>query len=161
MADIRFGDAREQDMPDIMALLRLANMHYIPSEEMPEFDWRCCFVARDGGRLAGMAGYKILSPTEGKTTLMVVHPDYRRHGIGRRLQTMRLRAMAQAGVRKVVTNSDLPATIAWYKKHFGYREVGTLKKVHEFGDPDIGEWTTLELDLEGWIRRQGEAAEQP
>jgi len=159
MAEIRFEKAREGDMPQIMDLLELANMHHIPSEEMPELDWRCCFVARDGARLAGMSGYKVLSPTEGKTTLMVVHPDYRRRGIGQRLQALRLRAMARAGIKVVTTNADLPRTIAWYKKHFGYREVGRLKKVHEFGDPDIDAWTTLELDLEDWAKRQEAGAD--
>ena len=65
----------------------------------------------------------------------------------------RLEAMAAKGVKKVTTNADLPETIAWYKKHFGYREVGKLKKVHEFGDPDIDCWTTLEMDLEAWAAK--------
>lgn len=150
MSPITIQPACERDVPEMMELLKFANMHYIPSEEMADLDWRCYFVARDGGRMVGLSGYKILSATEGKTQLMTVHPDYRRHGIGIRLQTARLEAMAAQGVKKVITNADLPATIAWYKKHFGYREVGRLKKVHEFGDPNIGWWTTIEMDLEAW-----------
>jgi len=150
--DVRIEKAREEDVPAIMELLKVANMHNIPSEEMPDLDYRFYFVARDGDRLAGFSGYKILSDTEGKTQLMVVHPDYRRRGIGIRLQEERLLAMAAEGVRKVITNADRPETIAWYKKHFGYREIGKLKKVHEFGDPGIDEWTTLEMDLAPWMR---------
>jgi uncharacterized protein (DUF849 family)/N-acetylglutamate synthase-like GNAT family acetyltransferase len=142
--------ATEQDVPQMMELLKLANMHRIPSEEMPELDWRCFFVAREGVRLVGLSGYKILSERQGKTTLMVVHPDCRRRGLGMKLQAKRLNAMARRGVKTVTTNADLPATIEWYKKHFGYRQVGTVKKVHEFGDPGIDQWTTLEMDLKAW-----------
>ncbi|MEW6356643.1 MAG: GNAT family N-acetyltransferase [Planctomycetota bacterium] len=154
MGDIVTEPAREQDVPAMMELLKFANMHYIPSEEMADLDWRCYFVARDGNRIVGLSGYKILSPTEGKTQLMVVHPDYRRLGLGIRLQTARLEVMAAKGVKKVITNADLPETIAWYKKHFGYREVGKLKKVHEFGDPNINWWTTLEMNLAAWAAKR-------
>jgi len=154
MSEIVIEPAREEDVPEMMQLLETANMHYIPSEEMAELDWRCFFVARDGERMVGLSGYKILSPTEGKTTLMVVDPVCRGRGIGIRLQTVRLEAMAARGVKKVTTNADLPKTIAWYKKHFGYYEVGTLAKIHEFGDPDIDSWTTLEMDLEAWAAKR-------
>ncbi len=152
--EIRIEMARADDMADMLAVLRTANMHYVPSEEMPELDWRCCFVARAGERVVGMSGYKLLSETEGKTTLMAVDPAYRRYGLGKRLQTARLRAMAALGAKTVVTNADRPVTIDWYKKHFFYRQIGTVPKVHEFGDPDVHEWTTLEMDLEAWMRRE-------
>jgi len=155
MSTVTIEPARAEDVPAIMELLKFANMHYIPSEEMPGLDYRYYFVARDGDRVVGASGYAVLSETEGKTQLMVVHPNYRRRGIGRMLQEARLRAMADRGVRTVITHADLPQTIEWYKKHFGYREVGRLKKVHEFGSPDIDTWTTLELDLERWAARAG------
>lgn len=143
-----------------MELLKFANMHYIPSEEMPDLDYRYYFVVRDGERVVGASGYAVLSETKGKTQLMVVHPDYRRRGIGMALQTARIEAMARLGVKTVITNVDRPETIEWYKKHFGYREVGTLKKVHEFGDPAVDRWTTLETDLEDWLRTR-RRREQP
>ena len=150
MSDITIEPAREEDLPAMMALLEIANMHRIPSAEMPDLDLRCYFVARDGDRVAGLSGYKIVSPTEGKTQLMVVHPDYRGRGLGIRLQAVRVAAMAAQGVKTVITKADLPKTITWYKKHFGYREIGTLAKVHEFGDPDIDHWTTLAMDVAAW-----------
>lgn len=58
--------------------------------------------------------------------------------------------MLARGIRTLTTNADLPATISWYKRHFGYREVGKLKKLHEFGDPGIDHWTTLQVDLVQW-----------
>jgi predicted N-acetyltransferase YhbS len=73
-------------------------------------------------------------------------------GIGAALQQARLEAMHRAGVRSVVTNADRPRTIEWYKR-YGYREVGKLTKVAPFGDPDVGDWTTLELDLGAYMGR--------
>jgi ribosomal-protein-alanine N-acetyltransferase len=96
----------------------------------------------------------MLSDTQGKTTLMAVDPAYRRYGLGKRLQDARLHAMAALGATTVITNADRPVTIAWYKKHYGYRQIGTDPKVHEFGDPDVHEWTTLEMDLEAWLVRE-------
>ena len=34
------------------------------------------------------------------------------------------------------------------------KEIGKLKKVHEFGDPHVDTWTTLELDLEAWAKKR-------
>ena len=55
--------------------------------------------------------------------------------------------MREAGATRVITNADRPETIAWYKRHFGYREVAEVPKLHEFGLPDVDRWTTLEADL--------------
>jgi len=148
---IRIEPATEADMPAMLAVLETVNMHHVPSVEMPELDWRCCFVACDGGMVVGMSGYKMLSETQGKTTLMAVDPAYRRYGLGMRLQMERLRAMDALGAASVITNADRPVTIAWYEKHFGYRKIGSEPKVHQFGDPDVDEWTTLEMDLKAWM----------
>ncbi len=142
--------AKEKDVPDILAILETANMHYVPSPEMPDLDWRCFFVAKTEERIVGTAGYKILSATEAKTTLMVVHPNFRRFGIGKMLQERRMLAMRDYGIKTLTTNADIPETIAWYKRHFGYKEVGKLKKLHEFGRTDIDEWTTLRTNLDEW-----------
>jgi ribosomal-protein-alanine N-acetyltransferase len=56
----------------------------------------------------------------------------------------------EAGAHTVTTNADRPATIAWYQRRYGYRVVGELPKEHEFGDPAVDRWTTLELDLDAW-----------
>ena len=149
--------AREEDLEAIIAVLQTANMHHVPSPEMPELDCACFFVARRQGGVIGAAGYKVISPAEGKTTLMAVLPEYRRYGIGRALQEERMLALARRGIVRLTTNADIPETIAWYKKHFGYREVGKLPKIHPFGRPDVQEWTTLETDLQAWMRRR----EQP
>jgi len=114
---------------------------------MEIIDLSCFFVVRLDGRIVGAAGYKILSGGQGKTTLLGVLPDYAGCGVGFALQDARLRAMARLGVEVVTTNADRPATIRWYKRRFGYREVGRLEKLHSFGDPNLSHWTTLQLDL--------------
>lgn len=140
--------ATETDRPAVMEVLRSANMHHVPSAEMPEFDLDCCRVAEADGRIVGVGGYRILSETEAKTTLLAVLPAYRGRGIGHALQTWRMNELRSKGIRRLTTNADRPETIAWYKQQFGYRETGTLAKLHEFGRPDIARWTTLQVDLD-------------
>ena len=143
--------ARPEDRAAIFRVLAFANFHHVPSAEMPTLDLADVFVAEMDGVIVGVGGYTLLADGRGKTTLMAVDPAYRRYGIGTQLQVLRMRAMRVAGCRSVTTNADLPDTIAWYKRNFGYREVGTLAKVHEFGDPTVDQWTTLECDLGAWV----------
>ena len=151
--NILIEPAREEDIPAILEIMKRANMHHVPSPEMPELDWKCFFVAKADGKIVGAAGYKIISEIEAKTTLMAVLPDFKRHGIGRMLQERRMLSVSKQGIRTLITNADIPETIEWYKRHFGYKEIGKLKKLHEFSRPDIGEWTTLQTDLSEWKRK--------
>ncbi len=146
--------AKPEDLEAILEVMRPWNMHHVPSPEVEELDLSCFFVARVGEKTVGAAGYKLLSQSRAKTTLMAVLPEYGRSGIGKALQDARLEAMAAVGVKSVITNADRPATIKWYIKCYGYREVGCLKKLHSFGDPAIEYWTTLELDLEAFLRKR-------
>lgn len=150
--------ALPEDRPRIFELLEQANMHHIPSPEMEEVSWDNYFAARLDGEVVGFSGYKILSTTEAKTELMAVDTQCRGMGVGFKLQERRMEDMLSRGVRTLITNADLPATIAFYTKYFGYREVGKIAKIHEFGDPDIDHWTTLQADLIAWdeARRKGE-----
>lgn len=142
--------AQEEDRKEIFRLLKQANMHYIPSEEMPGLTFENYFVAKVDGKVVGFSGYKTLSEHEAKTELMVVDKHARGLGIGYALQVRRMEDMINKGIRMLKTNSDLPESILWYKKYFCYKEVGKLKKIHEFGDPHIDEWTTLKVDLVKW-----------
>ena len=136
----------------MLEILASVNMHVIPSPEMPELDWECCFVAETNEKMIGMSGYKILSTEEAKTTLMVVLPEFRGCEVGKALQTKRMEALLEKNIRYLTTNADRPKTIKWYKKHFGYKEIGFLPKVHEFGHPEIDQWTTLRTDLIDWSK---------
>lgn len=140
------------DREAILRVMEPSNMHHVPSEEMDELDLTCFFVARLDGEIVGASGYKILPSGNGKTTLLAVLPEHRGLNIGKKLQDARLRAMHSLGASTVTTNADRPATIAWYKRWYGYREVGRIEKIHSFGDPNIDHWTTLEMDLHAWIQ---------
>ena len=67
--------------------------------------------------------------------------------MGFRIRPVMMPHMRDAGAARVVTNADRPETIAWYQRHFGYRRVGEVRKLHEFGLPDVDRWTTLEASL--------------
>ena len=137
-----------------MSVMESWNMHHIPSAEMEELDLSCFFVARLSGHVAGAAGYKLLSPEKGKTTQLGIRPQFSGMGIGRDLQNAMLDTMYKAGIRKVLTNTDRPETILWYKKHYGYRQIGTLKKICDFSLPDVDHWCTLEMDLEAYMLKE-------
>ena len=143
--------ASPNDRDAILNVMKPWNMHHVPSKEMGELDLSCFFVARVSDKIIGASGYKILLPEKGKTTLLGVLPEFSGKNIGFALQHARLRAMYYLGVKTVITNADRPETIAWYKKHFGYHEIGTLKKIHDFGLSDVDHWTTLEMDLPAYM----------
>jgi N-acetylglutamate synthase-like GNAT family acetyltransferase len=145
--EITYRRAVLADRVAMLRVLECANFHHVPSPEMPELDIDRFFVAEDDGRIVGVAGYKVTEDGQGKTTLMAVEPEYRGHDIGRRLQELRMDAMRALGCTTVTTNADRPSTIDWYKRKFGYREIGTLAKLHEFGDPGVDHWTTLRAEL--------------
>lgn len=146
--------AGPHDRDAILKVMEPWNMHNVPSPEMEELDLSCFFVARMSGQIIGAAGYKIIAADQGKTTLLSVLPDFSGHGIGKALQNARLEAMHNLGVKTVTTNADRSRTIAWYMKHYGYRQVGTLKKICSFGLPDVDHWTTIEMDLETFYRNR-------
>lgn len=156
----RIEKACPADLPAILEVMRFFNMHHVPSAEMPALDPDRFFVARIDGKIVGAAGYAMLSPTEGKTTLLGVHPDLSGLGIGKALQIARLEAMYALGAQTVLTNADIPETIAWYKKHFGYREIGRLKKIHPFGLTQEDHWTTIRMDLLHYMRERDAWAER-
>ncbi len=146
--------ARPEDRSHILKIMKFWNMHHVPSCEMEALDIDCFFVARAEGKVVGASGYRILSEEEGKTTLLGVDPEYCRSGIGLALQNARLEAMYEQGIKTVVTNADRPETIKWYQKHFGYRQIGRIRKKMSFGHPDIQEWTTLKMNLTQYMQNR-------
>ena len=142
---IRF--TKPKDIPSIISLMEPYNMHHIPSPEMGELDDKFFLVAEVNGKIIGAAGFNFIDSNTGKTTLLAVHPGFIHMGIGKKLQAYRMEILAGFGCSRIITNADRPETIAWYKKNFGYREIGSLPKIHSFGREDIDRWTTLESSL--------------
>lgn len=146
-----------EDLAEVERLLDAWNM--APREEEADAERSTIridnsFVAEDDGRIVGTASYIVHGPQTAETASLAVDPEHTGRGIGRRLQTARLREMASRGIRTVRTETDRPRTVRWYVDVFGYRKLGTVPKKHEFSDPEIDEWTVLELNLEAWSRRQ-------
>ncbi len=139
------------DRDDVLTVLATANMHHVPSAEMHDLDVGEWHVAEMDGRIVGVCGFDMARDDRGlhgKTTLMAVHPEARGSGVGVALQRLRMARMRDEGATRVVTNADRPETIAWYERHFGYRRVGEVPKLLEFGHPEVNRWTTLEAPLE-------------
>jgi N-acetylglutamate synthase-like GNAT family acetyltransferase len=145
--------AKENHRSAVMRLLKQANMHYIPSREVPRLTYENYFVALLNGKVVGFCGYSIINSEEAKTELMVVDKEHRNKGIGYALQVRRMEDMLKKGIRTLTTETDLPENVAWYKRHFGYTESGKRAKFHEFGDRTINDWTILKVDLKKWEKQ--------
>lgn len=70
--EIVIEKARPEHWEVIFRLLEMANMHHIPSAEMPELTYENYYVALADGQVVGFCGFKILSDTEAKTELMAL-----------------------------------------------------------------------------------------
>lgn len=140
----------ESDREGILAVLRTANFDAIGSSEMPEFPLSDCFVAVAGGRIVGVGGYRILDADTGKTTLLAVDPAWRGRGVGNRLQATRLDVMKASGVRRIFTNTDDDAVIAWLERRHGFRRSGEhIAKLRPFGRPDRDQWVNMVWERPG------------
>ena len=147
-------EALPSERDEIIKVLTPWNFHHIPSVEVEEIDFSCFYVAKVNGEIVGVCGYNILSEGLGKTTLLAVLPEFKGSGIGKALHEKRLFEMHKRGVKKVITNADRPDIILWYKKNFGYKEVGKIKKLISFGVKTIDSWTTIEMDLDSYMKNR-------
>ena len=140
--------ATEEDWPRILTILKFANYHHIGGSEMESFPLEDCFVAEVGGVVAGVAGYRILTDREAKTTLMVVDPAFRSLGLGIYLQKARMDFLRARGIEFLTTNCDDPKVMDWYARHFGYAPTGAkVPKTESFGLDHVSEWTTIRCRL--------------
>ena len=138
------------DREAMLRVLETANMHRVPSPEMDDFDVGRWHVAVTNEAVVGVAGFRLLDAPEGPWARPPCSSFTRRRrglGIGRALQELRMKLMRDAGAVRVITNADRPDSIAWYERHFGYRRIGEVPKVSEFGLREVDRWTTLEAPL--------------
>ena len=104
-----------------------------------------CWIARRGERNVGSAFLVRQSRGVAKLRLLIVTPDARGNGLGRRLVNACLRFARERGYRKVVlwTQSELDAARHIYRKA-GFRRVRTMRHA-SFGKPLVGEYWELAL----------------
>jgi N-acetylglutamate synthase-like GNAT family acetyltransferase len=116
---------------------------------MPSFPLEDCFVATVDGTVRGVGGYRILSTTEAKTTLLAVAPKFAALGLGMLLQDKRLKHLRDSGIRTVTTNTDDPRVERWLVREYGFIRTGSLvPKITDFGRKDADHWVSLRLELE-------------
>lgn len=153
-------EAKKEDLSGILEVLKVWNMHHIPSLEVEELDLSSCFIAQKENKIIGISAYKILNKEEAKTTLLAVYPEFQGLGLGKDLQIKRLETMYEKGIKTVTTNADHIETILWYMKYFDYKEIGKLKKLCEFSLKDVSSWTTLQMDLVSYFKNKEEKEEK-
>lgn len=140
------GEGADKVRSTILEIMQPYNMHHVPSEEMGELDLDCYYLAMCDNIYLGACGYCMISPTQGKTTLLAVDKAFSGKGIGKALQDVRVDKMRELGACSIITNADRPDSIAWYKRQ-GYTQIGSIQKIHSFGWDGADSWTTLELTL--------------
>jgi GNAT superfamily N-acetyltransferase len=144
----------EADLDRAMAILACWNMApraasaEEPDPERDRIDIANGFVAVEDGRVVGVCSYFVHGRELVETASLAVDPSCKTWGIGEALQEARLDEMRRRGFRKVRTEADRPKVIAWYKRKFGYTEVGKNPKKHAFSLSEVDVWTVLELDLQ-------------
>ena len=149
-ARIEIRRPTEEDREGILAVLRTANFDAIGSSEMPEFPLADCFIALVRETIVGVGGYRILDTDTAKTTLLAVDPAWRGRGVGNLLQTARLEVMKAAGVKRIYTNTDDEAVIAWLERRHGFRRSGELiAKLRPFGRADRDHWVNMVWERPG------------
>jgi len=149
-ARIEIRKPSESDREEILSVLRTANFDAIGSSEMPEFPLSDCFIALAGKKIVGVGGYRILDADTAKTSLLAVDPAWRGKGVGTQLQTVRLEVMKAAGVKRIYTNTDDEAVIAWLERRHGFRRSGELvAKLRPFGRPDRDHWINMVWERPG------------
>jgi ribosomal protein S18 acetylase RimI-like enzyme len=104
-----------------------------------------CWIAEAGGRRLGAVLLVKQSPRVAKLRLLIVEPEARGTGLGRRLVRACVNFARAAGYRKVVlwTQSELAAARAIYEK-LGFRRVRS-EPHRSFGKRLIGEYWELAL----------------
>lgn len=156
--------AAKSDIPQILEILDQWNMKPVaPGKDMPDpersrIDIEKFFVARSKGEIVGVAGYIVHTETYAETASLAVDKKYEGRGIGGALQIERMRELWKKGIKILRTEADRAKTIAWYKKHFGYVEIGRNPKKHNFSLNDVNEWVVLECDLHEFFQNRKKAA---
>ena len=83
------------------------------------------FVMENDDRIVGCGGFSLDSPTSATLRWGMVHPDFRRMGLGRFLLMYRMKEIGRAGVVATVAVCPPPEFAAFYERE-GFRPAGGL-----------------------------------
>ncbi len=92
---------------DVAAIKSLLTANDLPTEGVDEH-WRTFVIARDGHKVVGCGGSEAYQ-FAALIRSIVVDPDYRKHGLGRRLVRQLLDRLAARGLREfylLTTNAE-------------------------------------------------------
>jgi N-acetylglutamate synthase-like GNAT family acetyltransferase len=115
MSDITISPARPEDLEVIKALLLESGLPIAGVDE----NWKTFLIARDGDAPVGCGGaeaYQVVALIRS----IAVKPDYRSHGIGRRLVRQLLDRLASRGLREFYL---LTTTAEEYFKKRGFKTI--------------------------------------
>jgi len=115
MSDITISPARADDLEAIKALLLEIGLPIAGVED----HWKTFLIARDGDAMVGCGGaeaYQVVALIRS----IAVKPDYRSHGIGRRLVRQLLDRLASRGLREFYL---LTTTAEEYFKKRGFKTI--------------------------------------
>ncbi|MCW8945159.1 MAG: hypothetical protein OQL27_10335 [Sedimenticola sp.] len=79
-------NAKPNDYAAILKVMEPWNLYNVPSAEMDELDRSCFFVDEMSNQIIGAAGYKLLSDTQGETTILRVLPGLSCKGFKKAIQ---------------------------------------------------------------------------
>lgn len=113
--DIRITGATAEDLPEIKSLLTSMEL---PTAGVDEH-WQTFVVARDKGRLIACGGSEAYQLAALLRSIAVV-PEYRSHGIGRRIVRQLLDRLASRGIREFYL---LTTTAEEYFKKRGFKTI--------------------------------------
>ena len=115
MAEITIAPARAEDLEAIQALLLENNL---PTAGVADH-WKTFLVARDGDAMVGCGGAEAYQ-FAALIRSVAVKPEYRSHGIGRRLVRQLLDRLASRGLREFYL---LTTTAEEYFKKRGFKPI--------------------------------------
>ncbi|HEY0370653.1 MAG TPA: arsenic resistance N-acetyltransferase ArsN2 [Thermoanaerobaculia bacterium] len=115
MSEITIAPARAEDLEAIKALLVESNL---PTAGVDDH-WKTFLVARDGDAMVGCGGAEAYQ-FAALIRSVAVKPEYRSHGIGRRLVRQLLDRLASRGLREFYL---LTTTAEAYFKKRGFKPI--------------------------------------
>jgi len=97
-----------------------------------------CFLAEWDGTPAGTATTTVYGPELAWIGMVLVHPEYRRRGIGRALLGHCIDHLRQRGVRSIKLDATPEGQLVY--QGFGFRATWTLKRWHRHPAPPTPAW---------------------